>query len=404
MTRSLTATLLASFLVCAARADDWPRWRGPLLTGVSQEKAWSDHWPKDGPPIAWKAAVGRGFSAVSVVNGRLYTMGHKDGKDIIHCLNALTGKPLWHYSYEAARGDLNFEGGPTATPTVDNGSVYALSRWGDLFSLDATNGNVRWSKNLKKEHNVRVPGWGFSCSPLIHDNLLLLNVGKAGMALEKADGKLLWSSADEEAGYSTPVPFQRGNDWFLLVSSGSGFSAVNLKTGKELWAQRWLTRYGVNAADPIPVGDRVFISSGYNKGCALLTLADAKPKEIWRNKNLRNQFNSSVLLDGFLYGIDGDTTTTTTLRCIELKTGEKRWSHEGVGAGALMAADGKLIVLCESGELLVGPASPKGFTPSAKAKVLDGKCWTVPVLANGRIYCRNGAGDLVCVDVRGRKD
>jgi len=402
LTRFLTATLLASFLVCAARADDWPRWRGPQLTGISQEKGWLDRWSKDGPPIAWKASVGLGFSSLSVANGRLYTMGHKDGKDIVSCLDAVTGKPIWHHSYEAALGDLNFEGGPTATPTVHDGAVYTFSRWGDLFCFDAANGTVRWSKNLRKEHSVRVPSWGFSCSPLIHDNLLLLNVGKGGMALEKANGKLVWSSADEEAGYSTPVPFQRGGEWFVLVSSGSGFAAVNVKTGKELWSQRWLTRYGVNAADPILVGDQVFLSSGYNKGCALLKLGDKAPQEVWRNKNMRNQFNSSVLLDGFLYGIDGDTTTKTSLRCIELKSGEKRWSQEGIGSGALMAADGKLIVLSESGDLLIGPASPKEFAPSARAKVLDGKCWTVPVLANGRIYCRNGAGDLVCVDVRSR--
>ena len=178
---------------------------------------------------------------------------------------------------------------------------------------------------------------------------------------------------------------------------------MNIKTGKPLWSLRWLTRYGVNAADPVLSGDQVFLSSGYNKGCTLLQLGDGAPKEIWRNKNMRNQFNSSVLLDGFLYGIDGDTTGTATLRCVELKTGKVRWSQEGVGSGSLMAADGKLIVLSERGELMVGPASPKGFTPSAQAKVLDGKCWTVPVLANGRIYCRNAAGDLVCVDVRAVK-
>jgi outer membrane protein assembly factor BamB len=169
-----------------------------------------------------------------------------------------------------------------------------------------------------------------------------------------------------------------------------------------MWEQRWLTRYGVNSADPIVVGDQVFLSSGYNKGCAVLQMGTAAPTEVWRNKNMRTQLNACVHLEGFLYGIDGDTSTSNALRCVEWKSGTVRWSFDGVGCGALMVADGKLIVLSEQGELLVGAASPKGFTPTARTKVLDGKCWTVPVLANGRIYCRNAAGDLVCVDVRAK--
>jgi outer membrane protein assembly factor BamB len=400
--KHVAVALIAALGCTAARAEDWPRWRGPQLTGISQEKGWLDQWPKEGPPVVWKASVGVGFSAVAVAQGRLYTMGHHEGKDTVFCLDAVTGKPIWSHSYDAALGDLNFEGGPTATPTVHDGAVYTLSRWGDLFCFDAVKGQVRWSRNLVKEDNARTPTWGFSGSPLIHENLLLLNVGKAGLALEKETGKRVWSSDDEEAGYSTPIPFQRGKEWFAVVSSGAGFTAVNAATGKALWEYRWLTRYGVNSADPILAGEQIFISSGYNKGCALLKTGAGEPKEIWRNKNMRNQFNSSVLIDGFLYGVDGDTTTATSLRCVEFKTGEVRWSKDGLGSGSVMAADGKLIVLSDEGELLVGPASSKGFTPSARAKVLDGKCWTVPVLANGRIYCRNAAGDLVCLDVRGK--
>ena len=118
---------------------------------------------------------------------------------------------------------------------------------------------------------------------------------------------------------------------------------------------------------------------------------------------MNNQFNSSVLLDGFIYGIDGDSNSEdTTLKCVEFMTGAEQWAYPGIGSGSLMAADGRLIVLSASGELFVAPASPKGFEPTSRAKVLDGKCWTVPVLANGRIYCRNAAGDLVCVDVGGK--
>jgi outer membrane protein assembly factor BamB len=391
--------LLACCLAAGVRADDWPCWRGPHHNGISQEKGWFERWPKHGPAVAWKAAVGIGFSSITISDGRFYTMGYSDGKDTIHCLDAVTGKPIWHHSYEAALGDQFFEGGPTSTPTIHDKSVYALSRWGDLFRFDAATGKIIWSKNLKKEHQVRVPGWGFACSPVIHEKLLLLNVGKAGMALERDTGKLVWSSGDDEAGYSTPVLVKQGSDWLALVSSGSTYSAVNAQTGKQLWEQRWITRYGVNAADPIPIGDQVFISSGYNKGCTLLQPGEATPKEVWRNKNMRNQINSCVLIDGHLYGIDGDTTGPATLRCVEAKSGEVRWTQKGVGCGSLMAADGKLIVLTEEAELLIAPVSPKEFVPAAKLIVLSGKCWTVPTLANGRIYCRNAAGDLVCLDL-----
>ncbi len=403
--RAMAGGAIVLLLGPAAGAGDWPRWRGPHLNGISDEKGWLDRWPKDGPPIAWRASVGTGFSAVAVRDGRLCTMGNKDDRDTVHCLDAATGKPIWAHSYEAAVGKLSFDGGPTATPTVDGGRVYTLSRWGDLFCLDAATGRVRWSRHLDRDDGMPVPGWGFSGSPLVHDDILLLNAGKAGMAVEKDSGKLVWASDKEEAGYSTPVPLrERGRVSppvaLALFSSGNAFTAADVRTGKERWRVRWVTRYGVNAADPVIAGDHVVLSSGYNRGAALLKLGAAAPTEVWRNKNLRNQMNPSVLLDGHLYGIDGDTTSDATLRCVELKTGELRWEYEGVGSGALAAADGKLIVLSETGELMVGPASPKGFAPTARAQVLEGKCWTVPVLANGRVYCRSAAGELVCVDLR----
>jgi len=241
--KQAAALLIAALCLPVARAEDWPRWRGPDLNGISREKGWLDQWPKDGPPVVWKAEVGVGFSSVAVAQGRLYTMGHKDGKDTVICLDALTGKPVWSHSYNADLGDLNFEGGPAATPTVHDGAVYTLSRWGDLFCFDAAKGTVRWSRNLVKEDNARIPTWGFSGSSLVHEKRLLLNVGKAGMALEKDTGKPVWSSGDEEAGYSTPIPCQRGKDSLALVSSGAGFTAVNIATGK--------AALGIPLADPL---------------------------------------------------------------------------------------------------------------------------------------------------------
>lgn len=383
-----------------AHAGDWPCWRGPNHDGISTEKGWRDQWPRAGPTIAWKESVGTGFSSVTVSQGRLCTMGHRDGKDTVVCLDAATGQRLWGHSYEAALGDVLFEGGPTATPTFHEGAVYTLSRWGDLFCFDAASGKVRWSRNIAREESVRLPSWGFAGSPLVQDDLLVLNVGEAGMALDRNTGKLVWKSADKEAGYSSPLPFRRAGEWQVLLSSGDAYVAANLKTGKEVWRIRWLTRYGVNAADPILSGDQLLISTGYNKGASFWKLGGGEPVEVWRNKNLRSQINSGVRIGPHVYGIDGDTNLKAGLRCVDLATGEVRWGFDEVGAGSVTAGDGKLIVLSDRGELLVGPASPDRFAPSARARVLEGKCWTVPVLANGRVYCRNAAGDLVCVDLR----
>ncbi len=164
---------------------------------------------------------------------------------------------------------------------------------------------------------------------------------------------------------------------------------------------RWLTQYGVNAADPIIAADRVFISTGYGKGGAFLKpSAGAEPTVLWKTRALRTQRNAAVLLGGNLFGVDGDADEKAALKCVDISTGEVKWSEPAVGSGSLMAADGKLIVLSDRGELMVVPATPEGFKPTARAQVLGGKCWTVPVLANGLIWCRNSRGDVVCVDVR----
>jgi outer membrane protein assembly factor BamB len=392
--------LLVIGLVNFSRAEHWPNFRGPSHNGISLETGWLDHWPAEGPSISWKTNVGTGLSSFAVAGNRVFTIGNHANTDAVFCFDADNGKELWRHSYESDLGDKFFEGGPTSTPTVDGRFVYTLSRWGDLFCFEAASGKIIWSKNVQKETQTRIPGWGFSGSPLVRENLLVLNVGEAGMALDKATGNIIWRSATKDCGYSTPLPIKFQYQWTAILASGQSYLAVDLKTGAELWRIRWLTQFALNAAEPVVDKDKVFISSGYGKGCALLAMKAGEPDVVWKSKVMRNQFNSSVLLDGFLYGIDGDTTEKARLKCIEYATGTEKWSQPGIGSGALMVADGKLIVLSDSGELLVAPASNSGFKPTARTQVLGGKCWTTPVLANGRIYCRNSRGDIVCIDAR----
>ncbi|MAG93450.1 MAG: alcohol dehydrogenase [Planctomycetaceae bacterium] len=398
--------LVAALLLSGAltlQADDWPHWRGPDRNGISRETDWTDDWPAAGAKIAWKAYVGAGFSSFVVKDDRVFTTGNQDDEDTVYCFDAESGKELWSHTYPAPLDAKFFSGGTTGTPTTDGDVLYQLSRRGELFCFNAADGKVRWSKNLPEETGVRIPGWGFAGAPLVDGERLLLSVGETGTALDKKTGKLIWKSDNKDAGYATPLPFEYQGKSLALIPSGKFYHLIDRTTGAELWRHRWLTRFGVNAADPIRSGDHVFISSGYNRGAALLKLGGDKPDVVWNNKELQNQMNASVLIDGHLYGIDGDTTSDCFLKCVELMTGEVRWSHEGVGSGALTAANGKLIVLTEEGTLMIVPATPEKFQTTVKAKVIPGPTWTVPVLANGRIYCRNSEGDVVCLDVRGAK-
>ncbi len=393
-----TAASLLLLAVAPAAADDWPHWRGPARTGISAEAGWNDAWTT--PKTAWKADVGIGFSSFSVAAGRAFTIGWADDQEHVVALDLESGKTLWKHSFPSDLGDKYFEGGPCSTPTVDGDRVYVLGRWGELFALEAATGKVLWSKNLQKETKVRVPDWGFSGSPLVLGNLIVLNMGEAGVAVEKSAGRLAWKSGDQEAGYSTPLPFSRGGAELLLVSSGKHWLAVDPRNGKEAWRIPWVTQYGVNAADPIVVGDLLFVTSAYGKGCGAFKMGAGAPTEVWTSKVLSTQMSPPVLINGHVYGVDGMGGKPSALKCIDPTTGEEQWSVSGLGCGTLSAAAGKLIVLSEKGELLIAPASPAGFRPTARAKVLEGKCWTPPVLANGRLLCRTAAGDVVCLDLR----
>ncbi|MEN3941168.1 PQQ-binding-like beta-propeller repeat protein [Prosthecobacter sp. SYSU 5D2] len=385
--------LMASATTVAAA--DWPIWRGPTYDGLSTEKNWQ---LTGDPKVVWEAEIGLGFSSFVVSKGRVISTGHADDADTVFCLDAKTGKQVWKHVYPADLGDKYYEGGTSATPTFDGDKVYHLSRWGDLFCFEAATGKVVWEKNVQKETGANLPDWGFAGAPLVQGNLLILNVGKAGMAVEKASGKIVWKSEVDSAGYSTPYPITRDGRQLAIIGSADAYVAVDVKTGSQLWSYKWNTRYGVNAADPILSGDSLFISSGYNKGCTLLKLGSGAPEKVWENKSLKNMFNSSVLIDGHLYGIDGDQNSRAGLKCVRFSDGKEMWS-ENMGFGSLMAADGRLIILSAKGELIVVKAGPEKFDEESRAQILNGKCWSAPVLANGLLYARNSEGRVVCLDL-----
>jgi outer membrane protein assembly factor BamB len=390
-----TPLLFLTVFASLASAADWPVWRGPNRDGISSEKLTGTEVTK-----LWTAQVGIGFASFTVADGRVFTSGHAEGQDTVFCFDAATGKPVWKHSYKAELGDKYYEGGTSAGPVIEGDKAWHLSRWGDLICFEAATGKVVWQKNFLEETGAEVPEWGFSGSVLVHGAHLILNIGQNGAAFEKATGKLVWKSEADTAGYSTPHLIRVNGKEQVVLSTRRAYKGVDPTNGTVLWQHTWNTSYGVNAADPILSGTKLFISSGYNKGCALLDLASAEPAEVWRSRVMKNQFNSSVLIDGHLYGSDGDFDKVNSLKCIDFATGAEKWSAPEAGFCSLTAADGKLIIMTAKGELIIAKASASTFEPISRTPLLTGRCWSVPVLANGRIYVRNAAGDVVCASVK----
>jgi len=394
----LSASLVLVCVVGDALGEDWPRWRGPRLNGISTEKNWNANWSSDGPRQAWGARVGKGYSSFAVANNRVYTQGNTSNQDSIFCFDASTGRQLWKHTYAEPLAPRSYQGGTSATPVVDAGKVYTLAKSGLVHCLDAATGTVAWKLNVLTATNAKKPTWGVGSSPLILGNYLFLNAGSMGTALDKRTGRILWKSrGTATAGYSTPVPYRTGNTTALAMFSQKAVIGVNAASGALLWQFPWKTSYDINAADPVVNGQDIFVSSGYGSGGALLRLTSSGPRQVWKNKALRAQFNSPVLIGGHLYGID-DNQRRFTLKCIELATGREKWKGDNISA--LMAAGDKLICQGETGELYVVAANATQYRKLAETKVFREPSWTTPVLANGRIYCRGAAGTVVCLDVR----
>ena len=377
-------------------AVDWPNWRGGKYDGITTEKL-----PRDLPkslPVAWNAEVGTGFSTVSVQEGRVLTMGNANGKDTIWCLNSADGRVHWKYTYDCPLDPLYYEGGPGSTPTIFDGAVYALSKKGHAFRLDLKTGKVVWDRDLVKEHSFRLPEWSFAGSPFIYKDTVVLSVGRQAIALSLKNGVTRWMPSKETAGYSTMVPFKDDEHLYFSAKSLMG---ISLKNGAAKWSYPWKSSRDVNAADPIALEKKQLLVSS-SIGTSLLDLSSGKPVEKWKQRNLRWYFNPGIVIGEHVYSIHGTTHRPTELVCTELKTGKTIWSEEGYGSGGLMAAGNDVIVF-DKGTLTIFEASPKEFKLRLRQTVMKGKCWTSPVLANQRIYCRNATGTLICLSLRAVK-
>ena len=379
----------------------WPRWLGPDGNGISRESNWTSQWPEDGPKIAWQAQIGIGFSAVSVADGRLFTMGYRDGNDVVFCFDAASGEQKWEHSYPCELVDNLHEGGPGATPTVAGDVVYTLSREGHLHCLSVETGEVKWLKQFKDEIGATQPEWGFTSSPLLSGEVVVVDVGYV-VAVNRTSGEIVWKSEKHRAGYGTAVEFENAGRRLLAVFNNDGLLILSADNGRQIAFHPFESQFATTSTTPIVAEDTFFVSVGYNGGSLLLKLDGDKLQEIYSTKEMANHFNNCVLYNGHLYGFDGNAHVSSQVRlvCMEHMTGTVKWHQRGFGCASLMIAGDKLIVLSEEGILSIAPVSATGFNEMARAQVLDGRCWTMPVLVNGYIYCRNAEGDLVCLDVR----
>jgi len=372
---------------------EWSTWRGPNRNGISPDTEWSIVGAAE--PL-WSAKVGLGYSAVAIHAGRVYTLGfdvEKD-RDVVTCLSEDTGEVLWTYEYPALIFNNGHEGGTLSTPTVDDDRVYVKDREGKLFCLDAATGALRWSKDLRAIYGPELGLWGFSSAPVIVDDAVIIDAGMT-FSFDKMTGDLRWKSRDYGNGYSTPVEFAaRGRRW-LAVMNATGLVILDPATGEEKALHEWKTFNNINAATPVIVDDRIFISSGANHGCAMLRWTGERLETLWESKVLKTAMNAAVLWQDHLYGFDDGV-----LKCIDLD-GNEQWAERGLGLGAMIVANGFLVVMDKDGSLVIADAVPVRFNEVHRFKVLDGgKYWTTPIVTGGRIYCRNSLGDLVCLDHR----
>ena len=393
---SVAVLLLAPALLAA----DWPQWRGHNRDGFSPETV-SASWPAEGPKLLWRTSVGTGFSSISVSGGRVYTLGNTDNKDTIWCFDAGSGKVLWQHTYASKLGPQWYEGGPGSTPTVFSGRVFTISKWGDVFCLGAAKGTVIWQRDLRRD-GVKPNRWGFAGSPLIWHDLVILNAGTAGIALDRATGRVVWLNGTNVAGYASPARFDGGGRESVLIFAAKYLVALEPRSGRELWRQSWETDWDTNNTDPLVHNGRIFISS-FSRGCGLLAVRNGVPQFVYTNKVLHIHLSPGVVIGDYLYAFNGEAKRDTDLRCLHLPTGELKWARKDPAFGSLIRAGDRLIVLSDKGELLLAEASPADYKPLARAKVISGLCWTPPALANGRLYVRNARGELRCLELAAKR-
>jgi outer membrane protein assembly factor BamB len=404
---ALLAGLLTIPLVAQQAAPaEWFQWRGPNRDGISAETGLLQEWPKSGPPQVWRIrGVGNGYSSFSASGGRLYTLGARAGNEYVIAIDRATGKKVWEYlngrRYENDRGD-----GPRSTPTVDGDRLYVFGGSGDLTCLDNATGKRIWTVNVVQKFRGGNPYWGYSESPLVVGDRILVNAGGRNasiVAVSKADGATLWQQHSDGAGYSSPMLMRTGSLHQVIFFTESRTLAVDPRDGRLLWSYNKAANGTANVATPIVQGTRVFVSSDYGTGGALLDVRAAgnlaTANEVYFTRDMRNHHASSVLIGDHLYGF-----SSSILTALRFDSGAMAWRDRSVGKGSLIFADHRLYLYSEDGVVGLADASPAAYRERGRFSIPQqsgSPTWSHPIIAGGLLIIRDQDA-LFAYDVRAR--
>lgn len=379
----------------------WTNFRGPKRDGKYEETTVSTSWPAGGLPVIWKQPVGVGHSSFAVADGKAYTIEQRRGQEVVAAYDLGNGRELWTQKWNAQFVESTGDG-PRSTPTWDQGRIYALGATGELRCLDANSGAVVWGKNILSDNQANNLPWAMAASPLVVDDKVIVLPGgapnKSVVAYNKMTGAPVWKVLNDTQAYVSPMLVELAGRRQIMVVTASRVVGLAPENGTLLWSYAWDTEGGINVSQPIPVdANRFFVSSGYRKGAALVEVKGSgnsfTATTIWENNNMKNKFNSSVLHNGYVYGLDEGI-----LSCLDVNTGERKWKDGRYGYGQVLLAGGHLIVSTDSGEVALVKASPAGYTEVARFSALQGKTWNYPAIAGGRLLMRNST-EMAAYDI-----
>ena len=402
---TLAAVLALPVVASNRERDDWPQWRGPNRDGRSTERGLKKTWPASGPPLAWRmTGAGEGYSSFAVAGGRLITMGARGGTEYVIAFDAASGKRLWATAngsrFSNDRGD-----GPRGTPTVDGGRLYAFGASGDLTALDPASGKTLWTVNVLRQYGGSNITWGLSESPLVLDDRILVNAGGNGasiVALRKTDGSLIWKSQSDEPGYSSAVVQEVQGIRQAIFFTGERAVGVDVRDGRLLWSYNRVANRTANIATPIVRGNRVFLSSDYGTGAALLEMTASgggiTAREVYFTRDMRNHHASSVLVGDHLYGFNG-----AILTAMRFDDGQVAWRARDFPKGSLVYADERLYLYSERGDVALAEASPDAYREHGRFQLRTGSLptWSHPVVSGGKLFLRD-QDTIYAYDVAGR--
>jgi len=389
----------------SAASADWPQWRGPDRNGIAKETGLLKAWPAAGPTVGWSIAnIGEGYGSISIKGDRIFVQGVKDKQSSVFCLNRADGKIVWVAALGARLGQDRGPG-PRGTPTVDGEQLYALAENGELACLKATDGSIVWRRNILKDFGGRNPKWLISESPLVEANNVIVTPGGEGasiVALDKLTGKTVWKTNElsDEAGYSSCLAVDIQGVRTIVGFTGNAGVGVRASDGKLMWRYEKVSNRTANITTPVFYDNKVFYTSGYDTGCALLSVkaqgGEVKADEIYFNREMMNHHGGVVLIDGYVYGFNN-----SILSCVEFATGKTVWRDRSVGKGTLTFADGHLYLLSENNVAGLAEASPAGYKETGRFQIADQgwPSWAHPVVCAGKFYIRN-QGTLTCYDVK----